>query len=75
VLLGPPTLARDRGLPHGMLTAVLSGRSLVCMVLIGGIIKFKFAILRSGATINDGGKSERSNAMAYHQVPCNKLLI
>jgi len=31
------------------------------MVLIEGIIKLKFAILCSGATINDGGKSERSD--------------
>jgi len=31
------------------------------MVLIEGIIKLKFAILHSGATINDGDKSERSN--------------
>jgi len=40
---------------------MLSGHSLVCMVLIEGIIKLKFAILRSGATINDRDKSERSN--------------
>ena len=59
-LLGPSTLGQEEGLPRGKSTAVSARRSLVCSVLMKGLTKLKFAILRSGATIYDGGKSERS---------------
>jgi len=60
-LLGPPTLGQEEGLPHGRSSAKSAGRSLVCLVLIEGVTKLKFTILRLGATIYDGGKSERSD--------------
>ena len=60
-LLGPPTLGREGGLPRGRSTAESARRSLVWSVLMEGLTKLKFAILRSGATICDGGKSERSD--------------
>ena len=60
-LLGPLTLGQEGGLLHGRLSAKSVGRSLVCLVLMEGVTKLKFAILRLGTTIYDGGKSERSD--------------
>jgi len=57
-LLGPPTLGWEEGLPCGR--SELARHLLVCSVLMKGLTKLKFAILRLGATIYDRGKSERS---------------
>ena len=67
VLLGPPTLEQEGGLPHGRLTAESVRCSLVCSVLMEGLTKLKFAILHSGATICNKDKSERS---VYHMGSC-----
>jgi len=61
VLLGPLTLGQKEGLPCSKSTAVLARHLLVYSVLIKGLTKLKFAILCSGATIYDRGKSKRSN--------------
>jgi len=42
---------------------MLAGYSLDCSVLMKGLTKLKFAILHSGTTIYDRGRSERSNAI------------
>jgi len=63
MLLGPPTLGQEEGLPQGNLTTVLARHSLDCSVLMKELTKLKFAILCSGATIYDGGKSKRSNGI------------
>ena len=60
-LLDPLTLGQERGLSCGRSSAESAEHSLVCLVLMEGVTKLKFAILCSGATIYDGGKSERSN--------------
>jgi len=62
-LRGPPTLGQEGGLPLGMLSAMSAGRSLGCLVLMEGVKKLKFTILRSDATIYDGGKGERSDVV------------
>jgi len=75
-LLGPPTLGWEGGLPHGRLTAELARLPLVCSVLMKGLTKLKFAILRLGATIYDGGKSERSILTESHDVfPCSISVV
>jgi len=60
-LCGPPILAQDIGLPRYMLTAVSAGLSWMYSRFIAGLEKLGFAILCLGATIDDGGRSERSN--------------
>jgi len=63
ILHGSPILAQDIGLPCWTLTAVSVGLSQVYSRFIAGLKKLGFTILCSGTTINDGGKSERSNVM------------
>jgi len=72
VLQGPPTLMQDIGLPHCILTAVSAGRSGVCSGFITGLIRLGFTILHSGATINDGDKSKRSNV--HSSLPLSLLI-
>ena len=61
MLCGPPTLTRDIGRPRYILTAMSTGLSRKGSGLLESITTSVFtglgsAILRSGATINDGGK-------------------
>jgi len=60
-LLGPLTLGQEGGLSCGKLSTELVGHSLVCLVLMEGVTKLKFAILHLGTTIYDRSKSERSD--------------
>jgi len=66
VLCGPPTLTQDIGHLCCMLMAVSVGLTVVlsrlkgCMTM-SGLMGFGFAVLHSGATIDDGGKSVRSS--------------
>jgi len=67
-LRSPPTLTQDIGLPCCMLTAVSAGRSRVYSRFIAGLIRLGFTILRSGATIDDGGKSARSVCLSHQLI-------
>jgi len=67
MLQGPPMLTQDLGHLCCMLIAVSSGLAVVCLRLMF-IAKllfklFGFTILHLGATITDGGKSERSSGV------------
>jgi len=61
MLCGPPMLTQDIGLLYCMLTVVFAGLSWVYSKFIAGLEKLGFTILCLDATINDGGKSEKSN--------------
>ena len=76
-------LGWDNDLPFGTVIVILISMSILCTDWTSLFDKRALVVIKDdlfansliGATIQDGGKRERSDFFLYHHVPCNKLLI